>query len=316
MEKKHRVIAAVVLFLASSALSGFFYLAGMYDLTAMVLVTLVFSGLMLLFCHLAVRRADMKTAELSHSLAEAREHIAQVEKFASIGTIAASLTHELNNPLAVILALSEELEGHHTPDERSAYLVGELKPCVMRMKRIIEAFRRRAKGPRASESDEVSSLNQLIDNSIVLMETRLKHNSVVFIRDVPDDLLIKGEPVQMESLLGNLIQNAIDSFDGLGGDAERRISVSAAETPGHGIVIKVSDNGVGIAPENLDRIFNAFFTTKDGGKGTGLGLSLCLRVVKDFGGRLMVVSKIGEGTTFSVSLPAAQVIFNSSGAAA
>ena len=110
-------------------------------------------------------------------------------------------------------------------------------------------------------------------------------------------------------MLINLLLNACDALDARTGHYEKRIAVKASLVEGHvppRICITVEDNGVGIREENLSRIFDAFFTTKDGVKDVGLGLSVCYGFVEEHGGDIHVRSRVGEGTTFSVILPVAQ----------
>jgi ActR/RegA family two-component response regulator/anti-sigma regulatory factor (Ser/Thr protein kinase) len=116
--------------------------------------------------------------------------------------------------------------------------------------------------------------------------------------DLPD---ITAAPADLQQLIGNLVNNAVDAVEGRDGAA---VEVATARED-DGLVLTVKDNGHGIPPEILERIFDPFFTTKPVGKGTGLGLSICYGIVSKMGGEISVDSAVGEGTTFQVTLPLA-----------
>jgi two-component system NtrC family sensor kinase len=109
---------------------------------------------------------------------------------------------------------------------------------------------------------------------------------------------LKASASELQQVFFNLVNNAIDAMDNQGG----RLTISCRKNQQY-IVIKLSDTGKGIAEANLERIFDPFFTTKPVGKGTGLGLSICYGIIEKMGGKIEVQSSVGEGTTFTVTLP-------------
>ena len=114
-----------------------------------------------------------------------------------------------------------------------------------------------------------------------------------------------GDPTQLQQVLLNLCNNAIDAIYARHGSAGGRLVVEAGPMGNRMVRIQVTDNGCGIEAENLQKIFSPFFTTKPVGQGTGLGLSICFGIITGMGGKMKVKSKSGEGTTFSVQLPMA-----------
>ncbi|MEJ2726230.1 MAG: HAMP domain-containing sensor histidine kinase, partial [Deltaproteobacteria bacterium] len=116
---------------------------------------------------------------------------------------------------------------------------------------------------------------------------------------------VHGDPGQLQQVLLNLLNNAIDAIIEAHGSKGGELAIQATPDENEKVVISVTDNGAGISPENLKKVFTPFFTTKPVGKGTGLGLSVCFGIVDNMGGVMEVESKKGVGTTFTVRLPAA-----------
>jgi two-component system NtrC family sensor kinase len=139
----------------------------------------------------------------------------------------------------------------------------------------------------------------LLEELLAFSHKRAKYSMVEIHTDFPENLpSLRASASELQQVFFNLVNNAIDAMDNQGG----RLTISCRKNQQY-IVIKLSDTGKGIPGANLERIFDPFFTTKPVGKGTGLGLSICYGIIEKMGGKIEVQSSVGEGTTFTVTLP-------------
>lgn len=224
------------------------------------------------------------------------EQLRHSQKLESIGQVAAGVAHELNNPLGAILGFTQCLLSH--PDAPDAAEVlrtveREAQRCCTLVKDMLIFAR------KPSEDTAMESLPALAEGVLSMIGARAKTAGVIIERHyeahVPS-LRVNGN--QIQQVLINLCTNAIDAMPKGG-----TLSVSIARAGGD-VVLRVTDTGEGIAPEHLEQIFEAFFTTKAAGKGTGLGLSLVQDIVAKHKGHVEVQSEPNRGTTFQVYLPA------------
>lgn len=252
---------------------------------------------------LARARAFSDAVDANRELRRLQAQVIQAEKLASLGQIVAGVVHELNNPLTSIVAYSDYLL-------RRSMERGADAEDVERLRRIVEAAERILKFSRdlvayARPSSEVAGpvhLHEVIDKALVFCEHEFGERGVSIERrlgaDLPPVLGIAG---QLTQVFVNLFTNASHAMHGGGG----RLRVeSRAEIETECVVVEVSDDGVGIDPNDLCRIFEPFFTTKTDGRGTGLGLSIVRDIVDAHGGRLVCRSEPGNGATFVLTLPA------------
>ena len=230
-------------------------------------------------------------------------------RLASVGTLAAGVAHEINNPLAFvnanILYLSDELERHRqalggTTDE-ILQLVTETRQGVERIGLIV----RDLKAFSRVDSEDVSAL---VDVRKVLafaekMAGKEMRQRARVVRDLQPVPMVKANESRLGQVFLNLLLNAAQAIpDGAAADHEIRIRT---RSDGLGrVVVEISDTGRGIPEELRARIFDPFFTTKPVGEGTGLGLSICLGIVRSLGGEILLESEVGRGSTFRVALPA------------
>ncbi|MEA5622526.1 response regulator [Nostoc sp. UHCC 0251] len=238
----------------------------------------------------------------------------RAQRLESIGTLASGIAHDLNNILTPILAGAQLLPlKFPDADERTRHLLEILEINARRGADLVKqvlSFARGVEGKRIT----LQLRHIIVEVAKILKETFPK--SIEISTDVPQDLwMLTGDSTQLHQVLMNLCVNARDAM-GNGGTltifAENlvidenyaRMNLEAKEGPY--IVVTVSDTGVGIPREILDRIFEPFFTTKDVGKGTGLGLSTVLGIIKSHGGFVNVYSEPGSGTSFKVYLPAVE----------
>jgi signal transduction histidine kinase len=236
------------------------------------------------------------TAETQHLERSAR----QAEKLAALGTLAAGLAHELNNPIGVISSRIEimllDAESRPLPPDVTADLT-VLHRHAQRVARIAHgllSFARQAPGERGPVD-----LNHLVEDTLLLVEKQLaKDHIAVKCSLAPDVPPVLGDANSLQQVLLNLLMNAREA---LGGRGEVSVeTVAPVEQPGAARLI-VRDSGPGISPEALPRIFDPFFTTK--AEGTGLGLSISYGIVRDHQGTIDVQSQAGEGTTFILTFP-------------
>jgi signal transduction histidine kinase len=257
-------------------------------------------------------RVARRTAELAEAnerldanlrqLRDAQDQLLQAGKMAALGTLAAGLSHELNNPIGVILGYAQLLQTRDWEDPQLARALAAIERQAKRCAQLISSLLDYSRvQPRQRE---LVSIATLLERVTMLTIGPSKQVSVpVHVASGEGLPLLEVSRTEIESALLNLVGNALDATPPNG-----RVEVRAAEVDRDGrpgVLFEVEDNGSGIAPEVMPRIFDPFFTTKDVGKGTGLGLSLTRRVVESHGGTIDVVSAVGRGTAVKVWLPAA-----------
>jgi signal transduction histidine kinase len=235
-------------------------------------------------------------------LQRTQAQLVQSAKLAAIGELAASVAHEINNPLTVVSGLSQLMQqtvpAESREGQRLTTIVSETQRAGRIVRDLLDFSRRRE--PRR----EPIAVNEVIERALDLLDVRLKRRievQRVFDQDLPTTV---GDRDQLTQVFVNLVGNASDAMS-QGGMLVVHTALQEAEGGGVAIVASVTDTGSGIRPEVLDHIFEPFFTTKPEGQGTGLGLSVTLGIVHAHGGTIDVESKLGQGTTFRVVLPTA-----------
>ncbi|MEP6617892.1 MAG: PAS domain S-box protein [bacterium] len=228
------------------------------------------------------------------------EQLLQQEKLAAVGQLVSGVAHELNNPLAGVMAFSQLLLAPPTPlDEESRIAVETIYRESQRAAKIVSSLLTFARQQPAERS--TTHLNNIITDTLELRRYALRTAGVEVTLVLQPDLPVTwADPFQLQQVVLNLIVNAEQALGNrLGGG---RILIRSARV-GNQVVVSVKDNGPGIAPEQRDRIFNPFFTTKPVGQGTGLGLSISDGIIREHGGRIRVESTLGGGATFIVEMP-------------
>jgi signal transduction histidine kinase len=236
-----------------------------------------------------------------------REQLATSERMATAGVLAAGVAHEINNPLAVVLAnleLIANLLGALPRDARPREVdapLSDAREAGERIRRIVRDVKLFSRS-HYEERDAVD-LTAVIESSIRMAWNEIRHRAQLT-RAYGDVPRVDSNEARLGQVVLNLLVNAAQSIpEGRASQNEIRVVTRMAESGR--VVLEVRDTGSGIPREILPRIFDPFFTTKPVGVGTGLGLSLCHRMVSDLGGEIGVESEVGKGTVFRVTLPVA-----------
>ena len=223
----------------------------------------------------------------------------------SIGVLAAGVAHEVNTPLAVISTYAQMLAKQISGDDQKAKLLDKIAKQTFRASEIVNSL---LNFSRTSTTDFVEvDLNKVIRETLSLIEHQLQKSGIEVLLDLQDGLPgVKGNSGKLQQIFLNLFLNARDAMEG-GGSAGNpaRLSIKTWNADGFAR-IDVSDNGQGIAPEHLERIYDPFFTTKGARKGTGLGLSVTYGIVREHGGTIEVESRLAAGSRFHLELPLAR----------
>ncbi len=309
------------------------YSAGAIGVVILVCGLVLLGAMALFTSERIIRRIDLLGEEkeaLGHQLVRAVQ-------LAEIGEMAAGFAHEINNPLqiikgeyALIKVLLEEVLGGGNPLENvvqsegtdtpagplsSSEQINDIKESleqinlqVSRCNKITAAILNfgRQKDVSLTALDPLTVIPEVLS----LVENTVKMNGIHLAVDLEDGLAcFTGDASRFQQVMLNLINNAVDAVTQRHGTRGGKIEVRAAtgthqESGRDQVEIRVTDNGCGIRPDHMDRIFSPFFTTKAVGRGTGLGLSVCYGIIESFGGTMAVESRPDEGTVFSLSLPA------------
>jgi two-component system NtrC family sensor kinase len=240
---------------------------------------------------------------------EANRAVARAEKLAAVGRLAAGVVHEINNPLATISACAEALESRLNEGAFDASPeVEDLRDYLSLIRS--EAFRCKSitnglldfSRTRAGEHLPVQ-IAEVINSAARLVAHQRRGAQIEIQIEIEEGVSpVSGDEGQLQQAVIALATNAIDAMPDGG-----RLTLRGRNENDH-VLVEVSDTGLGIAPENLTKIFDPFFTTKEIGRGTGLGLAVCYGIVTEHGGRLDVQSMVGGGTTFTISLPALNLV--------
>jgi signal transduction histidine kinase len=263
----------------------------------------------------SIQALELRTAQLEQAnkeLQTAQQALVQAEKLAAIGTLAAGVAHEINNPLAFVASnleyVSTELKPLLTDNDRiqpavAAEVQAALKDARLGATRVARIVKDLKSFSRMSTEDDRGPIdvNQVMESSIGMVRARIKHraNLAIELKPVPP---IWGSANRLGQVFLNLLVNASDAIPE-GQSAENTVSVRT-KVVADKVSIEIEDSGTGMPEQVKNKIFDPFFTTKPVGSGTGLGLSICHGLVKDLGGEIQVESTQGRGSLFRVLLPA------------
>jgi signal transduction histidine kinase len=295
---------------------AFFYSPYADPLTRSLLSTMliIFVGFLIAILANRVEKEEKARAELNiahqelstyvQRLKENQEQLIQTEKLTSLGQMAASIAHEVNNPLAGVLVytqlLTKKIAGGNIPKEIALDYLSKMDSELTRSTKLIRSlldFARQSL-PTLREIELNDVVNQALD--LTAHSAELQHVEVM--RELAPSLpKLMADFDQLQQVCTNLILNAIQAMPE-GGRLTLRTSANNSQ-----VIIEVQDTGCGISPENMRKLFTPFFTTKEKGKGVGLGLAVAHGIIQRHQGRIEVQSKEGEGTTFTIYLPLTEV---------
>ncbi len=236
--------------------------------------------------------------KMERKLHRTQEQLLQSEKLAAMGRLTSQLAHELDNPLYGIMNTLELMKTEIPPTNKRRRL---LDMALSECERLTDMLRKMLSFSRPDQEQRCSvDISTILDEILLLHEKQLRELDIKIAADLDDGLPpVMGSKNQLRQVFLNLVSNAKDAMPEGG-----TLSVVTRGNGGN-IQAEVSDNGTGIKPEHLDKIFETFFTTKvDSERGVGLGLSVCYGFIKDHGGDITVQSEVDEGTTFTITLPA------------
>jgi two-component system NtrC family sensor kinase len=233
------------------------------------------------------------------------ERLLQSQKLAAIGELSAGIAHEINNPLAIIRQEAEWMQlllkklGGGDGKELTE-LQGSVHQIVQQVDRCTEITRNLLDFARKRDPViQAVVVNRIIEDMTMLVEKEAKHKNITIVRQYDKQLpVIYSDAPQLRQVILNFLTNASHAIgkDGV-------ITITTRLNGNEAVDIVISDTGCGIPEENLEKIFDPFFTSKPPGKGTGLGLSICHGIILRLGGRITVTSTVGESTAFTITLP-------------
>ncbi len=237
----------------------------------------------------------------------------RMERLALLGELSAGIAHEIRNPLAGIKAAAQILEDSFGVDDFRYQIIGRIVREVDKANRLLQEFFKFARPTKPKL--KFHDIEMIVDGVYLLLAPKMQKRNIQFLPDFGSDVpQVYVDETQIEQVVLNLFLNAIDAMPG-GGTLKvstfikklrilenEKESLKVDESELNYVLVEISDTGTGISKENIEKIFNPFFTTKT--EGVGLGLSICSRLIEENGGKIDVVSEWGKGTTFVLALPA------------
>jgi two-component system, NtrC family, sensor kinase len=228
------------------------------------------------------------------------EQLQQREKLSSIGLLAAGVAHEINTPLTGVSSYTQMLLGMLAEADPKHALLQKIRRQTDRATGIVNNLLNFSRTGGVTEFAEVD-LNRVLEDTLQLLEPQLRHSRIELRREYAEDLpRVYGNAGKLQQVFTNLLLNARDAIPGGGS-----VTLRTREDEHDAVAVEVADTGIGIAPENVARIYDPFFTTKGVGRGTGLGLAVSYGIVQEHSGHITVESAPGRGTTFRITLPTA-----------
>ena len=229
-----------------------------------------------------------------------QNELVQAGKLAALGQMSAAIAHEINQPLAALRTYMASTKifaqrGDGKQIVKNLDLIDGLAERMASIAGHLKGFARKSEPGRP----EPVSVGRAVEGALFLIESQIKAAGVRLTRDVQPDVWVSGYAVQLEQVLVNLIRNALDAVS----DTKRGAIEIAVRADDNTVRIAIADNGPGIPPELIARIFDPFVTTKPVGKGLGLGLSITYGIVQDFRGRIHASNRPQGGAEIVIELP-------------
>lgn len=229
-----------------------------------------------------------------------QRQLLQNGKMAAIGTLAGGVAHEINNPLGGVLAFAQLIMRDLPSDHKCQSDLKEIEEAALRCKRIVQDLLDFSR----QKSEDIKGplqINEVIRKLLPLVKVQTKSSAIELKSGFADTLpLVKGCFHKLQQVFLNLITNAYQAMP-KGGTLTVKTSFNASQNK---VIVTIRDDGEGIPEEYLDKIFDPYFTSKEQGQGTGLGLAISYGIIQEHDGHIDLKTKIGQGTTFTVSFPA------------
>jgi PAS domain S-box-containing protein len=227
------------------------------------------------------------------------DQLQQREKLSSIGLLAAGVAHEVNTPLTGVSSYTQMLLSMLPQDDPKHALLEKVRRQADRATDIVNNLLNFSRTGNATEFSTLD-IHRVLDDTLQLLEPQLRRGHIEIVREYDHHLpQVLGNSVKLQQVFTNLILNARDSISNGNG----RIVLATHNGEEDSLTVEVADNGVGIAPDDVAKIYDPFFTTKGVGRGTGLGLAVTYGIVQEHSGHISVNSTPGLGTTFRITLP-------------
>ncbi len=269
---------------------------------------LLLAGVLLIIAGTIVTSRLMmkRLIQIDREKAVSEDLVIQSSKMAALGKMAAGIAHEINNPLAVIgekagwikdlLAEEDISESENFKEFEES--IRKIEYHVERAKKVTHRLLGFAR--RMEPLQETVEVNKVLDETADFLENECRYRNIDIQTEYAPDLpKITSDSSQLQQVFLNILNNAIDAIGKNG-----KVMIKTRFLPKNSeLSVEITDNGPGISKEMVDKIFDPFFTTKEVGKGTGLGLSIVFSILEKLGGRIMVASEEGKGTTFTIYLP-------------
>ncbi len=234
--------------------------------------------------------------EMERALRRTQEQLLQSEKLAAMGRLTSQIAHELNNPLYGIMNTLELLKTEVSPQSKRRKILEMALSETVRLSDLLRKMLSFSKPDQ--EQRQPVDINTVIDEILLLHEKQLRENDIHITTTLADGLgRVNASKDQLRQVFLNIVANARDAM--VNGGTLTVITRGDGES----VIIEITDTGIGIKEEHMDKIFDSFFTTKGEVKGVGLGLSVCYGFIKDHGGDIVVKSRAETGTTFIITLP-------------
>jgi C4-dicarboxylate-specific signal transduction histidine kinase len=250
-----------------------------------------------------LRRAEEELHQREARLRDAQMALAHANRVTATGQLAASIAHEVSQPIAAAITNANAARrwlGAQPPDlEEVREALGRIIRDGRRASDIIGRIRAlvRKAPPRKDQVD----INEVVGEVVALTRSELRSSRTSVLTQLADDLpLVLGDRIQLQQVMLNLILNAVEAMSG-SGERERKLLIRTDQEGSGGVFVAVQDSGPGLEPESLDRLFDAFYTTKP--SGMGMGLSICRSIIEAHGGRVWAAPSQPQGAVFQFTLP-------------
>jgi len=250
-------------------------------------------------------RYSMKHAFDMEELRKSQEQVLRQDRLASLGLLASSLAHEIGTPLGIIRGRAELLVNGNASADEVKENMSLVITQIDRISALVKSLLNLARG-KQSEHAAAVNLSRVVQDIKNLMSHELERKSIAFEMGVEEGLLVRAESGPLAQVFLNLLVNSVYAIEEKNKDNPvdaNKISI-IAQRRGARVEIKVTDTGGGISVENIKKLFQPFFTTKDIGVGTGLGLATSYKLIQSWGGSIEVESKLNLGTSFTIILRA------------